>query len=52
MNKQKKEMRSKKFWIFKAKEHYSSEKILYEKGFYMDSLARLFYCAYSLKEDV
>ncbi len=48
MNKQEKEMRTKKSWTFKAKEHYSAGKILYEKGFYRDSLARLYYCAYSL----
>ena len=48
MNKQEKEIEIKKLWIFKAKEHYTAGEILYKKGLYRDSLARLYYCAYSL----
>ncbi|MBK3333391.1 HEPN domain-containing protein [Persephonella atlantica] len=38
----------KKNWINKTKEHFEAGKILYEKSLYRDSLARLYYCAYSL----
>ena len=38
----------KKDWINKAKEHFEAGKVLYEEGLYRDSLARLYYCAYSL----
>ena len=38
----------KKKWKLKAKEHFVAGKILYENELYRDSLARLYYCAYSL----
>ena len=41
-------MNDKEKWIEKAKEHFDAGKILYEYGLYRDSLARLYYSAYSL----
>jgi len=41
-------MSDKEKWILKAKEHFKAGEILYANGLYKDSLARLYYSAYSL----
>lgn len=41
-------MNDKKKWILKAKEHFVAGKVLYENELYRDSLARLYYSAFSL----
>ncbi|WP_029521887.1 HEPN domain-containing protein [Persephonella sp. KM09-Lau-8] len=41
-------MSQNKKWKLKAKEHFIAGKILYENKLYRDSLARLYYSAYSI----
>jgi len=38
----------KKKWLAKAKEHFKAGELLYEQSLYRDSIARLYYSAYSL----
>ena len=45
-------MSQNKKWKLKAKEHFIAGKILYENKLYRDSLARLYYSAYSIMVSV
>ena len=46
--KKQKDFRLRNSWKTKAKEHFESGVILFEKGNYRDSMSRLYYSAYSL----